>query len=211
MVIKPDITQLARYGYDPRSRKYRDRATGRFVSPKEVRRAVDVMIDTETVKARQLAQNLRDGKLSLVEWQIGMANQLKVLHVAMGLAANGGLQNTSAASLGYIASLIKTQYQYLRTFVQEMKTGKQLLDGTLVQRSVLYIQASRSTYEQVVQRAARNGGATQEKSVLGLADHCTGVNSCVEQAAKGWAAIGTLVPVGQRLCKANCRCRTEYK
>jgi hypothetical protein len=211
MVTKPDVTQLARYGYDPRSRKYRDRATGRFISPKEVRRAVDVMIDVETVKARQLAQNLRDGKLSLVEWQIGMASQLKALHVAMGLAANGGLQNTSAASLGYIASLIKTQYQYLRTFVQEVKSGKQPLDGIVVQRSALYIQASRSTYEQVVQRAARNGGATQEKSILGLADHCTGANSCVEQAAKGWAAIGTLVPIGQRLCKANCHCRKEYR
>jgi hypothetical protein len=208
MVIKPDITQLTRYGYDPRSRKYRDRATGRFISPKEVRRAVDIMIDIETVKARQFAQNLRDGKLSLVEWQIGIASQFKALHVAMGLAANGGLQNTSAASLGYIASLIKTQYQYLRTFVQEVRTGKQPLDGTLLTRSALYIQASRSTYEQVVQRAARNGGATQEKSILGLADHC---DLCIQEARKKWAPIGTLLPIGQRTCKQNCRCTFQFR
>jgi hypothetical protein len=208
MVTKPDATQLARYGYDPRSRKYRDRATGRFVSPKEVRRAVDIMIDIETVKARQLAQNLRDGKLSLVEWQIGMASQLKALHVAMGLSANGGLQNTSAASLGYIASLMKTQYQYLRMFVQEVKSGKQPLNGTLVQRAALYTQAARTTYEQVVQRAARNGGSTEELSVLGLADHC---RECVQEAAKKWSPIGSLIPIGQRLCKANCHCRKEYR
>jgi hypothetical protein len=208
MVIKPDITQLTRYGYDPRSRKYRDRATGRFISPKEVRRAVDIMIDIETVKARQLAQNLRDGKLSLVEWQIGIASQLKALHVAMGLAANGGLQNTSAASLGFIASLIKMQYQYLRAFVQEVKSGKQPLDGTLLARSALYIQASRGTYEQVVQRAARNGGATQEKSILGLADHC---DLCIQEARKEWAPIGTLIPIGQRTCKQNCRCTFQFR
>ena len=97
-----DTTTLARFGYNPQARRYKDRQTGRFVSAKDVRSAVDAAIDKETSKMRAIAQQLVDGKINLAEWQLQTAALLKNLHVAMALAANGGLANTSNADLGYI-------------------------------------------------------------------------------------------------------------
>lgn len=196
------------YGYNPRSRRYVDLNSGRFVAASDVRQAVDTVIDAETAKIRGISQPLIDGKINLAEWQLQTSALLKSLHVAMGLAANGGLKNTSNADLGYIGSLLKEQYGYLRQMVVDIKTGKQALDGTLLARSALYTQAARGTFEDVVGRAAQNGGATQEKSLLGIADHC---GECVDEAAKGWQPIGSLIPVGQRLCKSNCHCTMSYQ
>lgn len=208
---RPDTTTLSRYGYDPRVRKYRDRQTGRYVSASTVRDAIDTLLDAQTVKARNLASQLKSGQVSLADWQAQMTVLLKTTHVAVGLAANGGLKNTSAADLGALAIHIKQQYKFLRTFVQDIKTGKQVMDGTLAVRASLYVQAGRGVYSLMVERAARIGGMQQEKNILGIADHCTGANSCIEQSQKGWVPIGTLVPIGQRRCSGNCRCRMEYK
>lgn len=157
---------------------------------------------------RDLAQSLVDGKIALSDWQVQASALLKSLHVAMGLAANGGLNNTSNADLGFIGSQIKEQYKFLREFALQIRNGKQTLDGTLVSRAALYVQAARSTYESVVARSAENGGATEEISILGVADHCT---DCVGEAAKKWSPIGSLIPIGQRICKANCHCLMQYR
>lgn len=200
--------QLAQYQYDPRSRRYRNRTSGRYLSAKEVRGAVDAIIDAQTVKMRALAEQLVAGQLALADWQVQSAALLKSLHVSLGLAANGGLATTSAADLGYLASQIKQQYAFLREFALQIRRGTQPLDGTLVSRAALYTQAGREIYQNVVARAARNGGAQEERSVLGPADHCPG---CLGEAKKGWQPIGTLIPIGQRQCKANDRCYFEYR
>lgn len=200
----PDLTQ---YTYDPRTRRYRDVTSGQFVTAKAVRGAVDVIIDAETINVRDIAQRLIDGQINLAEWQIQTTALLKTLHVAMGIAANGGLENTSNADLGFIGSLIKKQYEFLRNFAKDIKQGRQALDGTLLARAELYTQSTRATFEDVIARAARNGGSTQERSLLGSADHCS---DCVSEAAKGWSPIGSLIPIGQRQCLANCRCSMSY-
>jgi len=208
MTQRPDTTQLSQYQYDPRSRRYRNRTTGRYLSASDVRGAVDTIIDAETRKMRALAQSLVNGEIALSDWQMQSAALLKSLHVALGLAANGGLENTSASDLGYLANKIKEQYKYLNRFAQEIRSGVQKLDGTLVSRAELYTQAGRGIYENVVGRAAEDAGATEERSVLGPADHCS---DCVGEAAKGWQPIGTLTPIGQRKCLANCRCTMEQR
>lgn len=204
----PDTPALSQYGYNPKSRRYINLKTGRFVPANDVRSAVDAVIEVEVVKAQTIGQQLIDGKITLADWQGQMTSNLKTLHVAMGVVANGGFQNTSSADFGFIGSLIKKQYSFLRDFAKQIETGKQLLNGSLLARSALYVQAGRETYENVVGRAAGNGGATQEKSILGIADHC---EQCVSEAAKGWVEIGTLIPVGQRLCKSNCHCSLQYR
>lgn len=204
----PDVAQLSKFTYNPASMRYRDRESGRFVAAKDVRAAVDKVIDTESLKIRAVAERLKNGEINLPEWQLQTQALLKSLHVAMALAANGGLQNTSNSDLGFIGSQVKEQYKYLNRFAVEIKQGKQPLDGTLVSRAALYAQAARSTYEDMVARNARANGCTQEKSILGAADHC---EDCVGEAAKGWSVIGSLIPVGERQCKGNCRCTFTYK
>lgn len=205
----PDSTSaLSQYGYNPKSRRYVNLKSGRFVPAKDVRAAVDAVIDAESMKAQTLGQQLIDGKVTLADWQGQMASNLKTLHVAMGVGGNGGFQNTSSADFGFIGSLIKKQYSFLRDFAKQIAEKTQSLNGSLLIRAAMYAQAARSTFEFVVARAAGNGGATQSRSVLGIADHC---EQCVSEASKGWVEIGSLIPIGERLCRANCHCRLDFR
>lgn len=204
----PDTSQVARYKYNPKSMRYTDRSTGRFVSAKDVRSAVDTVISAETLKIRDVAQQLVAGSINLAEWQIQTQALLKSLHVAMGLAANGGLKNTSNSDLGFIGSQIKEQYKYLRDFAKQIKNGKQKLDGSLVARAALYTESARGLYEAVVTRNAGSSGLSMSRSVLGPADHCA---LCVSEAGRGWVKIGSNIPIGQRTCKSNCHCSLEFK
>ena len=194
----------ATFAYNAKSRRYKDVASGRYISAQQVRSAVDTIIDAESEKIRGIAQSLVDGQINLAEFQIQTSALLKNLHVSMGIAACGGVNAVSEKDLGYIGSLIKEQYKYLRSMSKQIKNGQQPLDGTLVARSALYTQAARAIFEDVQSRVAESAGCTEEKSILAPADHCS---QCVSEAAKGWVAIGTLIPIGSRLCRTNCRCR----
>jgi hypothetical protein len=206
---KPDVSQLNLYSYDPRALRYKNLKNGRFVSAKEVRDAVDTVIDKEALRLQSIAQQLVDGKINLPEWQIQTSAALKNLHVAMGLAAGGGLNNISSSDLGYIASQVKEQYKYLRGFALQIKRGEQKLDASLVARSGSYAQSARGTYESVLQRRAKGAGLKQERSMLdSSALHCS---PCVNEAGKGWVSVGSLIPIGQRSCLWNCRCYMLYR
>lgn len=201
----PDLSQ---YGYNPKSRRYVDLKTGRFVPARDVRAAIDTVIDAETVKVRALSQRLVDGEMSLAEWQSQMAAQIKTLHVAMGVAAYGGFAAMTPARYGYLGSLIKKQYQYLRDFAAQIASGEQKLDGSLIARAALYSQAGRESYSDILVQIAQDGGCTQARRILGGADHC---NGCVSEAARGWVPISDSLPIGAAECRSNCRCSQETR
>lgn len=201
----PDLSQ---FGWNVGARRYVNLATGRFVSLADVRAAVDTVIDATTQDVRKLSQELVDGQLTVASWQSQMQATLKSLYVACGVAAGGGFAQMSQASYGYLGSLIKPQYQYLNKFAQDIASGTQSLDGSLVARAALYAQAARGIFEAMAMEMAKENGATQAKSVLALADHCPG---CLQQAAKGWQAIDAVVPIGSRDCLSNDRCTLIFR
>lgn len=200
--------QISRFRYDPRTNRYRDIVRGTFVAPESVRRALDTMIDIETGKAKALSQSLRDGTITLAHWQTEMTTLLKHLHVTTGLAACGGMKNTTPQQLGTLAQHIKGQYTYLREMAMQIRTGQQPLNGTLLSRTALYTQASRVIYSSMVAQQAQAQGKTEERNILGHSDHCA---LCLEETSKGWVPTGSLLPIGERTCLQNCRCILRYR
>jgi hypothetical protein len=208
MVQRPDPTQ---YNYDPRSLRYRG-SNGRYVSAKQVRASVDQLIDAEALTMRQHAQDMLDGKINFAEWQLRSLATIKTLHTAMGIAGNGGKNNTSPSDYAAIGNMLKEQYKYFRGMVADIRRGKQPLNSSLLARVALYGQAGRKTYEAVRVRAGTNTGLKEMRNILGPSDHCHGAsNGCIEQNKRGWVPIGDLVPVGERLCGPNCHCSVEMR
>lgn len=205
MTQTPD---LSRYGWNANARRYVYLPTGRFVAANDLRAAVDTVIDATTQDIRALAQQLVDGTLTIAQWQSRMQGDLKALYVACGVAAGGGFAQMSQSDYGYLGSLIKPQYQYLRDFAAQIASGQQAMDGSLVARSALYAQAARGIFYAMAQNLAQEGGCTQARRVLGGYDHC---NGCVTQAAKGWQPLADLVFIGDTECLSNCRCSVELR
>jgi hypothetical protein len=207
--LKVAVT-TALFLWNPVKRLYQDIKTGKYLTPQEVRIAVDQVIDGYQAALVTISTKLQVGEITLAEWQLQMARMVKDLHVATAVAANGGFANMSQADYGFVGSEVKKQYQFLQGFADDIVSGKQLVkSGSLVARARLYAQAARTSYEQTARRREKRAGEIQERRVLGSADHCP---DCVALAAKGWQPIGTLPAIGQgTVCLANCRCSFDFQ
>lgn len=195
------------YAYNEGARRYTDIATGRFVTRQAVRSALDGFVDAASVRMQAHSAALIASRTSLAEWQQQMAREVKLTHLASTAAANGGWAQLSQADYGRIGARVKAQYAFLNNFAQEIASGKQRVDGSLAVRSALYGQAGRQTYEEERRRLEGMAGQSEERRILGPADHCSG---CLAAAAAGWQPIGTLPRIGDTPCRTNCRCHFVF-
>ncbi len=113
----------------------------------------------------------------------------------------------SPADYGRIGVRLKEQYKFLGKFAKQIEGGLPL-DGRFMNRVKLYSQSGRATYHSLEREEQAKRGMTEERCILGGNDHCT---ECLSEAGKGWVPIGSIVLVGQRICKSNCRCHSEYR
>lgn len=217
--LTPDLTLLQilkersskitpEYSYNTKAVRYRNKANGRFVSSKELRGAIDKAIDKSGKEIGKLSQELKEGRMSLADWQTAMGQEIKNSHLASVAAAKGGWHQMTAADYGRAGGRIRGQLWYLNRFAQQIESGKQRLDGSFLHRSKMYIEAARETYHIQLREEMKKAGMTKEKNILGVADHC---DDCLGETAKGWVDIGELTLIGQRQCLKNCKCRIEYK
>lgn len=173
-----------------------------------IRSVLDRVINVQAASVRDLGQALLDGRLGLADWQMQMMQTIKSGHL-IGLAlANGGWNNLDQSDYGWVGQRIRREYAYLRDFAGQIASGKQPLTSMVLARSVLYAHAARQTHRAAQRRAAQQRGMEQEKSQLGVCDHCVG---CLSEAARGWQPVGTLSPPGSRTCLARCHCWLAYR
>ena len=186
-----------------------------IIATQEVVRFETVRDITERVAQRQLlametlSLRLQRGKISLAEWQLGMARQIKVLHVNAMALARGGWAQMSQSDWGFVGAKVKEQYKFLRNFGQQILNGEQALDGRMLVRTGMYEDAARGSYEEMRRRSERlYNNMEEERRELGAADHCM---DCLVYASLGWKPIGTLPRIGDSQCRTNCHCRFVFR
>lgn len=195
------------YTYDRQSGRYRD-SSGRYLSERTVRDAVDNLADLSSQRLASLAQRLQAGSLQLADFQTQMMAEIKSAHLAAGIAAHGGREQMAPADYGAIGRRIRDEYAFARQFAEDVASGKQPLDGRLVNRASMYGQSSRGTYEAVRRRDERNRGNDEERNVLHGGDHCS---LCPDLSARGWVPIGSLPAIGSRPCGPHDRCTLSFR
>ena len=191
--------------------RYRDEATGRYISARQVRGDLDRFVDKAgRESARALTEQLRDGRIALSEWQTAMARAVKNVNYAAVASASGGVENMTAVERGRAGAIIRDQYKYLRNFAAEIESGKQPLDGRAMRRAEMYMQAGRDTYYQQKRAGhaeAHPGARLMIRSHRHPGDSC---QDCIELDGK-WFPMGDpgYKPIGQRQCRTSCRCDEE--
>lgn len=201
--------QVSGYGWNEAAGQYYRLDNKRFVKRIEVRDAFEKAIDATKADMRRVSTALQNGEISVAEWRGEMMRYVKRVHVAESCAARGGWAQMSQADWGAVGGRIKRQYQYLENFAQEIHSGKYAVTGgNFLNRVDMYADAGRGTYERTVTKLMTDRGYTEERNVLGVADHCP---ECLAETARGWVPIGTLIPIGNRICLTNCHCEKEYR
>jgi hypothetical protein len=181
--------------------------SGQFVAESSVRRVVNGIADAASERLAQASLRLLDGELSLAAWQSEAMRTIKLSQVATATIAHGGAARMGPAQYGAAGREIRSQYDYLRTFAEQIADGRQPLNGSLTARARQYGQASRVTFEREYGRDQQRRGFQICRNVLHAGESCS---QCRAESARGWVPVGSLVPVGQRTCRANCRCSLRY-
>jgi hypothetical protein len=177
------------------------------VTREEVRATLDSALARGDLDARGLATRLQRGTIDVVEFERSMKRLVKSVHIYSAAAARGGFAQLTAADDRLIASLIRAQFRYMDRFIGQLRAGLPL-DGRFVARAELYTEAARTTYVEFDRLLNEELGNNLERSILHKADHC---DECPREARKGWRPIGTIIPVGSRVCGVRCRCSMEYR
>lgn len=195
------------FRYNAKAYSYVDER-GRFLSRREVRDVLDNALANNGKIVRDLTQQLREGRISLADWQTGMAREIKNVHLYSAAAARGGWAQMTQADYGRAGQRIATQYRFLRGFAEDIASGKQPLNGRALERAAMYSEAGRNTFHHVEREEMEVRGMTEERSILHANDSCEG---CLEEEAAGWQPIGEGVPIGERDCLTRCKCTTDYR
>lgn len=182
--------------------------SGRFVPREDVRRALDHALERGDLDARALARGFQSGALDIVEFERSMKRLVKSVHIYSAAAARGGFKQMRASDYRLLEAILRNQFKYLDRFVGQLKSGQVVLDGRFLNRAELYSEAARGTYGAFDSAVHSDLGFNLERSNLHRADHC---DECPREARKGWQPIGSLVPIGSRVCGVRCRCSMEYR
>lgn len=197
-----------KYEWSRKAARYRDPRTGRFITRNEVRGWVDKLVQQSQRRLATAADDLRNGRTSVGQWQKIMRDEIKQTQLAAEALVRGGWKQMTSRDFGRVGSRVREQFKYLDRFTREVESGKQASDGRLVQRAKSYAAAARVNFHESQTDQLAELGYSEEKNVLHVAEHC---DDCVDQAALGWVPIGTLTPIGSRKCRVNDRCSVQYR
>lgn len=182
---------------------------GRIMPQATVREALDLYVDASENVSRDVSMLLREGQISLSDWHLQMRSHVKDVHLTAAAVQRGGWDNMTPADFGRAGQRIKTQNEFLDNFAQQIADGTQPLDGRFLVRANMYTDASVATFDRFQVNAFKNAGFDEERSILEPgAKHCS---ECEGEAARGWQPVGSIVPIGERICLTRCRCTKEFR
>jgi hypothetical protein len=196
------------YEWNSKAARYRDPATGRFISRDTVRKMVDQLIEKSRARVQTASEQLRSGTIDLGEWDAVMRQEIKRTQLSTTTLLRGGWNQMTAADYGRVGANVRAQYRYLEGFVTDLRSGKQRLDGSFFNRAKMYPASARVTFHEQLTQQLDDLGYVDELNVLHPAEHCA---ECIDASARGWVPIGTNVPIGQRQCRGNDRCSMRYR
>lgn len=147
-------------------------------------------------------------RLEFDEWDARMREIIGITYI-LGVAASLRSFRLSESDLQIASEQGRQQFDYWRNLRGQVQSGEQKRNGSLIARAMMYVAAGWSVTWFLNTIQNRFGGKTEERRILGLGDHCP---DCLRYAAMGWQPIGTLPDPGVgSVCRANCRCRKEYR
>lgn len=182
-------------------------SNGRFLSPLQVRSIIDEDIEAARLELEATALRLQRGELSVDQWRLETARQIKRLHIANYCAARGGTQGLTKRDFGRMGARIKRQYKYLNRFAVQISRRPELIQQRrFVSRVGSYAQAGRETFEAIRAREEVRRGAVWARRVLHATESCAG---CLAVAGR-WMLVADMPPIGSLQCNIHCKCTIEY-
>jgi hypothetical protein len=180
------------------------------MTPEEIFALVDPAI-AEKVQARVRAL----GPVSSREFQVRMAEQIRLSHNVNAVLAAGGFAAMSFALWNYAAVRTRNEQAFAVRLAAEIELGL-VSPAQAINRTSMYAGATYVTFAGTHDKRERAKGTLTAQRILDPdANHCMtnpekGTPGCPELAQEGFVPIEDVVPIGEATCRQNCRCWIRY-
>ncbi len=181
----------------------REFAAGTLTKAQARRLLAVLRLDAEA-RFRNHTARLVAGEITLTAWADGFRVALVVLVAAAVQVLHRGRPLDSDQQEEFRRAANR-QAGFLGRFRRGLAAGEQLLDGTAVGRAGLFGMAA---WAVAINLQRDTAGHSQERRVLGSADHC---RDCLSEAARGWQPAGTLRAIGDTVCRMRCGCYFAFR
>lgn len=201
---------LSPFLWNPERRVYLYRSNSKVVPVAKLQNWAEIAVAQAKKNLRAIGQALLDGKINKAEFALQSATEIKNMHRALAMLAEGGKSQMGASQWGRLGSELKQELSYLRRFssaVDNVEIGS--LGDKFLNRIESYGNAGRFTYINAVRARETDAGDSEERNVLGGSAHSC--SECLDEAALDWQPAGTLSAPGGRLCGPGCNCSIEYR
>lgn len=195
---------MAKYRYDIRVGQYRSGTSGRFVSPSEIAIVVAESVERLSDTLSDCADNLVRDRLSVADFQLSVASELKNSFIQLSQLASGGGEIDKA-----VENSLGEQLDRLDKFGQAISRGE-LSVPQIKSRSRQYANSARVLFFQVeASSKARSGIKTGKRILDSQAKHCS---DCLRYAGLGYVSLVDLISPGTNCeCNTGCKCSVVYR
>jgi hypothetical protein len=199
-------TEHPEFYYSPKTGRYHYRDTGKFVSVSAREALTRGHINQTRENLRSSADRLN--QVSYTRWQKETFTSIKIAHTQSYMLERGGIHQMEAGDYATLKREMRFQRDRFQRLSGQILNGE-ISEAALRNRLTAYGEAVKVSGENGALAAAIARGMTEERNILGKAEHCP---DCVKYAGMGWQPIGTLPrPTKERQCMYNCQCRMEVR
>lgn len=194
--------------FDPRTHRYRNLKTGRFVRYAEVLEVADNEVSRLEVRLMAHGRLLNSRKIDIAEFQTRMALSLKESHLRMAMLGAGGKKQMDAKQYGYVGQQLRKQYEFLYQFGQMLEGGT-LTEEQILRRAKSYAKSANLAFRKAEFVARGEAGFYAKRLLDPQASHCA---ECISYQRLEWTLVNLVVPPGINCsCGGRCRCRLVFR
>jgi hypothetical protein len=178
------------------------------ILPQDIRRRINAEQQRNGMRMRRRAETMIDEQISFEEWQRQSITDLKRSHFRMAQAGAGTAGNLNRQHIDTLWRSLREEARRFRDLAGQIINGELSVD-MILHRAQRYGHSTRSSYEEAQHVTHSDGRWLARRLLDPSAEHCP---QCPGYAQSNWVPAGQIVPVGTACdCRANCRCRVEYR
>lgn len=133
------------YYYDDAIHAWRSAATGRAVSTAAIQAEVQAHVEAGQAVIEELTVELNAGDITLPEWKMAVAHELKDMHGSFAMYGAGGRDAMSPSMWGRVGGNLADEYKHLQDFADGIANGT-VSPAQALARAKAYGRASEQAY-----------------------------------------------------------------
>jgi hypothetical protein len=136
---------MADWQFDESSRRYRDAASGKFVSASSERAIRDDYSARKQADIATVAGRVAAGDLAVADWERAMQRSIRELHANEFAFGRGGRRQVTEQEWQQLGAVATEQERYLRDFAAAIARGE-LTEKQIANRASMYGDAATTSY-----------------------------------------------------------------